>query len=602
VRLFVKKIRNGGKDRMAKANKNEETKQDYLQYLNGVQTPVMAINKDFDVTYINEFGATMLGSTSDKLVGKKCYNLFNTTDCQTEKCACAIAMKNKKPETSEAISNGKMNVKYTGSPVFDNAGKVVGAIEYVVDITDIKEEMAKSAQQVQYLHGVQTPVMAIDKDFNIVFMNEFGAKLLGTTTEKVIGKKCYDFFNTGDCQTPKCACAVAMKTKEPATSETISNGKMHIQYTGSPLIDQKGEVVGALEFVADVTKIKEMMGTIENVVKASTEVSEVVEGLSGQVLGAAQNIGAMGLQAAQASDQLSNSMQQVQSASQNVSDGAQNLSKLGQELATNAEQTMKLVRDVAENTNEVNTVTSSSNNLASKMGEDANKALASLEDIKTAAVDVGDSVNQSNTAVERIGGLTNDISEIAGQVNMLALNAAIEAARAGEAGRGFAVVADAIKQLAGQTGETAKNVIETVNGVTNSGKQAASSMDSASKAVEKGGVLVGQAVEEAQQVVGSMGKIMGITDTLGETVDNAVKRLEDINSTIQQVASIAEESASASEETSASIEEQTAATEEVATAAKKIQEEGSNAIKLSQQIVEAVKKLREELGRVDLSK
>jgi methyl-accepting chemotaxis protein len=586
---------------MSKTQK-QEIQHDYRQYIEGVQTPVVAINKDYEITYINAYGASLLGASADKLVGKKCYDMFKTTDCKTAKCACGIAMKTKKPSMSRTVSNGTMHINYTGSPLFDDTGKVIGAIEYVIDTTDFIKVMAKVEQQVQYLQGVQTPVVAIDRDFNIAFINDYGAKMLGKTSDKIVGKKCYDFFKTTDCKTPKCACHIAMETKAPATSETISNGKMHIQYTGSPLTDDQGNVVGALEFVADITKIKEMMTTIESVVKASTEVSENVEQLSDQVLKSAESIGAMGTQAAEATEKLSSSMQQVQSASQNVSDGAQNLSKLGQNLAKSAEETMKLVREVSKNTSDVSSVTANSNKLATKMGEDANKALSSLEDIKTAAIDVGDSISQSNTAVKKIGGLTNDISDIAGQVNMLALNAAIEAARAGEAGRGFAVVADAVKQLAGQTGETAKNVIETVDGVNASGNKAASSMQNASQAVDKGGNLVDQAVKEAQQVVGSMGKIIDITDSLGKNVDEAVKRLEDINGNIQQVASIAEESASASEETSASIEEQTASTEEVAVAAKKIQEEGANSIKLSHEIVSSVKKLREELAKVDLSK
>ena len=44
-----------------------------------------------------------------------------------------------------------------------------------------------------------------------------------------------------------------------------------------------------------------------------------------------------------------------------------------------------------------------------------------------------------------------DISSIAGQTNLLSLNASIEAARAGEQGRGFAVVAEEIRNLSDST-------------------------------------------------------------------------------------------------------------------------------------------------------
>lgn len=80
-----------------------------------------------------------------------------------------------------------------------------------------------------------------------------------------------------------------------------------------------------------------------------------------------------------------------------------------------------------------------------------------------------------------------DISSIAGQTNLLSLNASIEAARAGEQGRGFAVVAEEIRNLSdstkdllsqndqkaeailpkiGESMEAIKNLIESMNEMT----------------------------------------------------------------------------------------------------------------------------------------
>jgi methyl-accepting chemotaxis protein len=587
---------------MAKSTQNEEVSRDYQQYLEGVQTPVIAINKDFDITYINDFGAKLLKSTFDKIVGKKCYEMFKTTDCQTSKCGCAIAMKTKKPATSRTVStDGKMHMNYTGSPLFDDAGKVIGAVEYIVETTDFVKVMTKVEQQAQYLQGVQTPVMAIDRDFNVIFMNDYGAQLLGTTADKLAGKKCYDLFKTTDCQTSNCACDMAMKTKKPATSEAVSNGKMHIQYTGSPLTDENGKVIGALEFVADITKVKEMMVTIENVVKSSTAVSETVEELSGQILKSAENIGAMGTQSAHAADKLTNTMEQVMTASQNVSDGAQSLSKLSQDTAKNVQNLLKSMNSVNQGATEVNKIVEDSSKLAKGVSDCGKQALKSLDEIKNTSGTVERTIGEVNVSVKNVAGLADDISQIAGQVNMLALNAAIEAARAGEAGRGFAVVADAVKQLAGQAGNAAKTAVESIDGITKAGDSAGKMSKSAGKAAIDGDSIVSEAVDGSQQVSASMEKILDVTQNLSATIHDSVASLEDVNGAIQQVASFSEESASASEETSASLEEQTAATQEVAVAAKKVQEEGSNALNLSQKIVEQVRKLRAELSKVDLS-
>ncbi|SDB24747.1 methyl-accepting chemotaxis protein [Butyrivibrio sp. INlla16] len=68
--------------------------------------------------------------------------------------------------------------------------------------------------------------------------------------------------------------------------------------------------------------------------------------------------------------------------------------------------------------------------------------------------------------VKQINELTNVILDIASQTNLLALNASIEAARAGEAGRGFSVVAEEISSLADNSRQTAANIQDISNEVT----------------------------------------------------------------------------------------------------------------------------------------
>ena len=68
--------------------------------------------------------------------------------------------------------------------------------------------------------------------------------------------------------------------------------------------------------------------------------------------------------------------------------------------------------------------------------------------------------------VAQINELTTVILDIASQTNLLALNASIEAARAGEAGKGFAVVATEISSLADNSRQTAANIQNISNEVT----------------------------------------------------------------------------------------------------------------------------------------
>lgn len=67
-----------------------------------------------------------------------------------------------------------------------------------------------------------------------------------------------------------------------------------------------------------------------------------------------------------------------------------------------------------------------------------------------------------------IQGFATIITGIAHKTNLLSLNASIEAARAGEAGKGFAVVANEIKKLSVDTQNNAKDIMDSLQNLTES--------------------------------------------------------------------------------------------------------------------------------------
>ncbi|MCX8154042.1 MAG: PAS domain-containing methyl-accepting chemotaxis protein [Candidatus Bathyarchaeota archaeon] len=564
---------------------------------------IMAVDQDFNIVYINEFGAKLLGLTSNRAIGRKCYDLLKTTDCLSAKCACAVAMKTGTSTSSETLANLRgmeVYLQYVSSPVFDDYGNVAGAVAFLIDVTGFKVAIAKSKQQLQYLRAIPTPVIVVDKDFNMMYINEFGAKALGHHVEELIGCKCYEVFKTDHCRTSKCASSIAMRTNKIITSENVARigGKeFYVRYTAYPLYDEAERIIGSVEVVMDITRQKQMMNIIEGIVKSATETSEIVESLSTEILQASKVVWEIGDQLAQAADKLNSSMLQIQRASQNVSEGAQKLSKLALDTAKVIETLGALMNELYRKAEEVNTQVSSSAKLSFIVGESSKQALDSLDEIKSATVEVMKTISQVNFTVKNVAELAHDISDIASQVNMLALNAAIEAARAGDAGRGFAVVADAIKQLAGQTGMAARKAVESIDSITKSGTQASTMAQNAGHVAEKSGIIISDAVKNSMQVADSMNAITKITAALKNHIEKSMKCLEDVNTAIQQTASFSEESASAAEETATSIEEQTATAEQVAAAAKKLREESFKAMELAKEIVAAAKKLREELER-----
>ncbi|HTY74416.1 MAG TPA: methyl-accepting chemotaxis protein [Candidatus Nanoarchaeia archaeon] len=471
---------------------------------------------------------------------------------------------------------------------------------------DEKSSASEDSKFAIYLKGIQTPVVVIDSNFAVTYMNQFGRKLLGMKKDAVYGRKCYDLFKTDDCHTEKCACGRSFRTKNSETSQTtarFNGGALPIQYTCSPLYDdERTKVIGAIEVITDITALKQTMTDMEEIIKSATVASENVELLSKQVLDSSKTVSGLGVAAAREIEKLHGNLQQLQTSSQNVSSGAQNLAGLTQTTANTVENLMDLMRAVNTNTDEVNSLVNDSSKLASKVEENGKMTLNSFGSIKDSIMKADKTIIEVNSSVQNVADLAGDISEIAGQVNMLALNAAIEAARAGTAGRGFAVVADAVKQLAGRTKSSAETAVKTIDEITKSGNKAVQITENASREATDGSAVVSESVRGSQQVANSMGSILSITNRLRENVVKSVKSLEEVNEAIQQVASVSEESAAAAEESTSTVEQQTTGAREVAALSKQVEEQSLKAIEFAEKIADEVKVLKEHLARAQAKK
>ena len=149
---------------------------------------------------------------------------------------------------AKAAIEGKLNTRADASKHQGDFRKIVDGVNRTIGTL------------VGHFDALPTPIMILDRDFNIQYMNSAGAKAGGRTAQQVIGGKCYDHFKTGDCGTENCACRRAMGRDQMVTAETVAKPmtgvELDISYTGVPIRDEAGKVIGALEVVVDQTEVK----------------------------------------------------------------------------------------------------------------------------------------------------------------------------------------------------------------------------------------------------------------------------------------------------------------------------------------------------------
>ena len=108
------------------------------QLMHVVQTPIMSVDLDFNITYMSPSGLKMLGKKLEEVVGKKCHSFFNTPACKTEHCLIKRCMNDGMPhdgDTMAHLPSGDVPIRVYASTITDKNGKVIGAMEQIFDIT-----------------------------------------------------------------------------------------------------------------------------------------------------------------------------------------------------------------------------------------------------------------------------------------------------------------------------------------------------------------------------------------------------------------------------------------------------------------------------------
>ncbi len=532
-------------------SKWEELYGELSQSINALPTPIMQIDTNFNVTYMNDFGAKLVGLTRESVVGKKCYELFKTPHCNTPECRCKQAMETGDVRTGETVADPSglnLPIQYTGGPIRDKDGKIIGAVEYVVDITETKAAMEDALIKVSYLDSIPTPVMVIDKQFSVRYMNKTGAGLLGADQESLKGRKCYDLFKTPHCNTGDCRCKQAMDSNDIRNGETVADPhglNMPIEYTGSPVRDTQGNVIGALEYVLDISERKKCIVNVMDLAQkmAANDLSSQIDtsGYSGDFLEIMRNLNSAVTAQNKAMIQVADSVTQIAAASDQIAQGSQGVASGASEQASSLEETSSSLEEMssivaqnADNTHQAKTKASQAKDAADRGSEAMNEMMAAMTQIRSAAVGTAQ--------------IIRDINEIAFQTNLLALNAAVEAARAGEAGRGFAVVAEEVRNLAGRAKDAAKKTEELIN---------------QSMTLAEGGESMSKQVHgNLGEIVNGIGEVTSIVDEItaasaeqSHGIDQVNSAISQMNLVTQQNAANAEESSSASEELSSQAQE-----------------------------------------------
>ncbi len=381
------------------------------------------------------------------------------------------------------------------------------------------------------------------------------------------------------------------------TRHSLSDLMRQIQSSAEQVNTAQRELSQSADQAAQATQ--QIAQTSNQVAEGTNQTAKSVQDVSASM----NQLDSAIAQVAEGTDQTSRSVRDVNASVDELKSSARSLEETARAKVAKAADTM------ASNAQNAATGAKAASDTAQDGAQMVQKTIDGMARIKGTVDQAADEIARLGERSAEIGNIVAVIDDIAAQTNLLALNAAIEAARAGEQGRGFAVVADEVRKLAERVAGATKEISGLINGIQRSVEssvkvmaEGATETESGAQVAGEAGAALGRILQAVEDVNGQMqliasgsedlrtagGEMVTVIATVRDVIENVVENVGGIASVAEQnaaatsqmrntakgvgeaienIAGVAEENSAATEEVSASSEEMTAQVEEVTAAA-----------------------------------
>jgi PAS domain S-box-containing protein len=222
------------------------------------------------ITFYNEAAAEFWGHRPELGQSLWCgsWRLYwpDGTPLPHDECPMAVALKEGRPVRGvEAVAERPDGTRVTfrpyPTPLRDDSGKVVGAINLLIDIGDRMQADMESARLASIVVSSDDAIISKTLEGRVTTWNAGAERIFGYTAEEMVGQSILRIIPP-ELQDEEYRILAQLRRGEPVNHyETVRLGKngrrIDISLTVSPLRDRFGNLIGASKVARDVTERKQ---------------------------------------------------------------------------------------------------------------------------------------------------------------------------------------------------------------------------------------------------------------------------------------------------------------------------------------------------------
>lgn len=266
-----------------------ESEQQHKEILDLLPAAVYRTDAEGRIELFNKAAATLWGR--DPEIGKdmwcgswKIFDPDNGSPVPLDTCPMAVALKEARSVDGKEIiverpDGVKRNIAPHPKPIFDSAGKLVGGINMLIDITEKKlaaSALRESEERFRMMANlVPIIIWMTDEDGNFMYLSSQWSDFTGRTVQDGLGWNWMNFIHPGDRPFVETEWKKSISRRSPFQVKfeyRNSDGKyVTHQATGVPRVGEKSPFQGYIGILQDVAAQEQTVRSLEVAVSERTK-------------------------------------------------------------------------------------------------------------------------------------------------------------------------------------------------------------------------------------------------------------------------------------------------------------------------------------------